>query len=107
MKLHPSTEQKTSRAVTAVRMLTWLAVALFLVVLLTVPRSITVPWSLYFILFAPIIVTDISALFAFVYCRVRRLPVSPAYALMSVVVILGVCYMTWFELWLRWDDVFR
>jgi hypothetical protein len=98
---------KKSRAVTAVRVLTWVAVVLFLVVLLIVPRGITLPWSLYFILFTPIVATDLSALFVFVYCRVRRQAVSPAYALMSVAVILGVWYITWFELRLRWYEVFR
>ena len=102
-----ATEPKKSRAVTTVRILTWLAVALFLVVLLIVPRGITVPWSLYCILFTPIIATDLSALFAFGYCRVRRHAVSPAYALMAVAVILGVWYITWFELRLRWYEVFR
>jgi hypothetical protein len=107
MSSYPAIEPKTNRAVTTVRILTWLTVSLFLVVLLIVPRGITVPWGLYFILFVPIMAADFSALFAFAYCRVRGHAVSPAYALMSVAVLVGVWYITWFELRLRWYEVLR
>jgi hypothetical protein len=99
------TEPKKSRAVTTVRILTWLAVALFLIVLLIVPRGITVFWSVYFTLFAPILLVDVSALVAFAYCRLKRHSVSPAYAVICVAVIVGVWYVTWFELRLRWYEI--
>jgi hypothetical protein len=98
---------KKSRAVTSAKILTWLAVALLLIVLLIVPRGITVPWEVYLALFSPVVVTDLSALILFAYCRFRRQAISPAYALMTVAVIVGVWYTTWFQLRLRWFEVFR
>jgi hypothetical protein len=95
------------RAITAVRILTWLAVGLYFIVYFIVPRGITVFWSLYLILFTPIVAANLSALIAFVYCRVRRYPISVAYALISVAVFVGVWYTTWFELRLRWYEVLR
>ena len=96
------TKSKKNRAVTTVRILAWLAVGLFLVVLPIFPRGITMSWSGYLTLFTPIILVDVAALIAFAYFRSKRFSVSPAYALMSVAVIVGVCYITLFELRLRW-----
>jgi len=102
MLVHAATEPRRNRPILTVRILTWLAVALFLVVFLIVPRGITVPWDFYFILFGPIIFVDVSALLGYVFCRLRRYPVSFAYPFISLAVLVGVLYVTWFELRLRW-----
>src|SRR4051812_12326323 len=87
MAAPPATEPKKNRAIRTVRILTWLAVTLFLVVLAIMPRGITVFWNVYFILFGPVILVDASALFAFVFCSQRGHRVSHAYAFMSLAVI--------------------
>src|SRR6266404_3885048 len=102
MSAHPGTEATRNPAVLTVRILTWVAVVLFVVVFLIAPCGITVPWDLYFILFGPIILVDVSALFGFVFCRLRGHSVSLAYAFMSLAVVAGVWCVTWFELRLRW-----
>ena len=93
-------------AVRSVRILTWLAVALFMVVFLFAPRGITVPWDLYLIGFAPIILVDFASLIGFVVCRLKGRRISVAYPLISLGVVVGVWYVTWFELRLRWWEVF-
>jgi hypothetical protein len=95
-----------NRAVTSVRIFTWLAVALFLTAFLLVPRGITVFWSLYLLLFGPVIAVDLAAIVSFVVCRLTRRKISFAYFLISLAVMAGVWYITWFELRLRWYEVF-
>jgi hypothetical protein len=99
---NPIVVPKRDRTVLTVRILTWVAVALFLFVYIFAPRGITVPWDFYFILFGPVILVDASALLGFILCRCRGRTVSPAYALISLSVAVGVWYVTWCELRLRW-----
>lgn len=105
MSTQPAIETRKSPAVRTVRVLTWIAVALFFIAFLIVPTGITVPWGLYLILFSPIIVTDASALIAFGYCRSRHHAISFAYAALCIGVLLGVAYLTLFELRLRWHTL--
>ncbi len=105
MSPNPPIAPPKSRVVRTVRILTELAVTLFVVVLFIVPRGITVPWGYYLVLFAPVILVDVSALAVFAYCRLRRLSVSPVYAVICIAVIAGVYYLTWFELRLRWHEL--
>jgi hypothetical protein len=100
------TAKPKDRAVTSVRILTWLAVALFLIAYFVVPMGITVFWSVYLLLFGPVIVVDVAAIVGFIICRVMRRRISLAYLLMLLVVLAGVWYLTWFELRLRWYEVF-
>ena len=57
---------KSDRLALFVRILTWLAVALFFATLLVVPRGITVFWSTYILLFGPAILVDLVAVVGFV-----------------------------------------
>jgi hypothetical protein len=100
------TSKPKSRALTSVRILTWLAVAFFLIVYFLVPMEITVSWSMYFILFGPVFAVDLAAIIGFIICRVMHQKISFAYLLISLVVMGGVWYVTWFELRLRWYEVF-
>jgi|SRR5215471_14858658 len=97
---------KSGRGVLVVRLLTWLAVALFLVVFLLIPRGITVFWSLYLLMYGPVIVVDLAAIVGFVACRLWQRRISFAYLLISLVVLAVVLYDTWFNLRLRWYEVF-
>jgi len=89
-----------------VRAHTWIAVALFLVALLLVPLGITVLWSVYLLLFGPVIAIDLAAIVGFIVCRLTRRKISFAYLLISLAVTAGVWYVTWFQLRLRWNEVF-
>ncbi len=100
-------EPRNGRIIPAARILAWLAVALFLFVYLLAPRGITVFWDFYIILFGPIVVVALSALVLFIICRLKGHSISVAYALMSVAVIVGIFYVTWFELRLRWYLIFN
>jgi hypothetical protein len=84
-----------------------MAVVVFLIVFLIAPRGITVPWDFYFILFGPLLLLDVSALLGFAFCRLKGHSVSFAYPLISIAVAVGVWYVTWFELRLRWHFVFH
>jgi hypothetical protein len=94
------------RAVKSVRILTWLAVALFLIAYFLVPMGITVFWSVYLIFFGPVITVDLAAIIGFVVCRITRRQISFVYLLMSLVILAAVWYVTWFELRLRWYEIF-
>jgi len=89
-----------------VRFLTWLAVALFLVALLLIPRGITVFWPEYLLIYGTVIVVDFAAIVSFGVCRFLRRRISFAYLLISSAVMAAVCYDTWFDLRLRWYEVF-
>jgi len=95
---------KSSRGVLAVRILTWLAVVL--VIVEPVPMGFTISWSMYFLLFGPVIVVDLAAIVGFIICRLKRRKILFAYLLMSLAVMVGVWYVTWFQLRLRWWEVF-
>ena len=95
---------KSSRGVLLVRILTWLAVVLSLVQ--PIPMGFTISWSMYFMLFSPVIVVDLAALVGFIICRLKRRKISFAYLLLSLAVIVWVWYVTWFELRLRWYEIF-
>src|SRR5579859_2465489 len=90
-----------------VRFLTWLAVALFLVAFfLLMPRGITVFWPEYLLIYGTVIVVDLAAILSFVMCRLLQRNISFAYLVISSAVMAAVCYDTWFELRLRWYEVF-
>jgi uncharacterized membrane protein len=97
---------KSRRVLASVRILTWLAVALFLIAFALAPRGITVLWSGYLLLFGPVIIVDLAAVVGFITCCLMRQKISFAYLLMSLAVMVGVWYVTWFELRLRWYEVF-
>src|SRR6185312_4205279 len=92
--------------VKSVRILTWFAVVLFLATYVLAPRGITVFWDVYFILFGPAIVVDLAAIFGFISCRIGRRKISFAYLFISLAILIAVWYVTWFELRLRWYEVF-
>ena len=96
---------KSNRGILAVRVLSWSAVALFLVAFVLVPRGVTVFWSVYLLFFGPVIVIDLAAIVGFVLCISMRRKISFAYLLISVAVMAGVGYVTWFELRLRWYEI--
>ena len=95
---------KSSRGVLTVRILTWLAVVLCLIQ--PVPMGFTISWAMYFLLFGPVIIVDLAAIVGFIICRLKRRNISLAYLLMSLAVMAGVWYTTWFQLRLRWWEVF-
>jgi hypothetical protein len=107
MSTNSIARREISWAAPLVRILTWLAVALFMVVFLLAPRGITVPWNVYLAGFGPIIIVDLASMIGFVVCRLKRRTISFAYLFISLGVIVGVWYVTWFELRLRWYEVFR
>ena len=96
-----------SRAVAFARIFTWLAVALFLLACSLSPRGITVPWGVYLFMFGPVVAVDLTAIFGFAFCRDINQRISFAYLLMSLLVLAGVWFVTWFVLRLRWWEVFR
>jgi len=97
---------KNDRGILPVRILTWFAVALFLVAFLLIPRGITVFWSLYLLIYGPVIVVDLAAVTGFLICHLMRRRISFAYLLISLAVMATVGYDTWFNLRLRWWEVF-
>jgi uncharacterized membrane protein len=99
-------KSKNSRGILSVTILTWMAVALFLIAFLLAPQGITVLWSGYLLLFGPVIVVDLAAIVGFIVCRLMRRKISFAYLLMSLFVMGGVWYITWFALRLRWYELF-
>jgi hypothetical protein len=103
---HSIAKPKSSRLVLSVRILTWLALSLFIIVSCFAPHGITVSWDEYFMGFGPIILVDFAALTGFVVCRLKGRTISFMYPLISLGVIVGVWYVTWFELRLRWWKVF-
>lgn len=105
MSPQPTIETRKSRAVPTVKVLSYIALALFYVVFLDAPTGITVPWGDYLVYFTPIIITDVSALVAFGYCRSNDHAISWGYAALCVGVLLGVAYLTLFVLRLRWNDI--
>ena len=102
-----TTAPRGNRAILWVRILTWLAAALFLPAFLLVPRGITVFWSTYLLFFGPAIALALAAIIGFVVCRLRRRQVSFTYLMISLAVLGGVWYVTWFELRLRWYEIFH
>jgi hypothetical protein len=96
---------KSNRGVLAVRVLSWAAAALFLVAFVLVPRGITVFWSVYLLFFGPVISVAVAAIVGFVVCISTRRKISFAYLLISLAVMAGVGYVTWFELRLRWYEI--
>ena len=97
---------RSRRLLVSARILAWLAVALFLIAFALVPQGITVFWSSYLLLFGPVIVVDLAAVVGFIACCLMRQKISFAYFLMSLAVMVGVWYVTWFVLRLRWYEVF-
>jgi hypothetical protein len=97
---------KSDRGILSVRILTWVAVALFFPAFLLVPMGITVFWSVYFMLFGPVIAVDLAAIIGFTICRLTGRKISFAYLLISLAVLAAVWYVTWFQLRLRWYEVF-
>lgn|SRR5690348_1218222 len=93
---------KNKRGVLFVRILTWLALILFVAADLLVPRGITVFWSTYLLLFGPAILLDFAAVVGFVVCRLAHRKISYAYLLMCLAVMASVWYVTWFDLRLQW-----
>lgn len=79
---------------------------LFLAAILMIPRGITVFWSVYLLFYGPVILVDLAAIIGFISCRAMRRRVSVAYLLISVVLMVAVSYDTWFNLRLRWYEVF-
>src|SRR5690242_1379437 len=100
-----TTAPRANRAILSVRIFTWLAAALFLPAFLLVPRGITVFWSAYLLFFGPAIAVALAAVTAFVVCRLTHRQVSFAYLIISLAVLGGVWYVTWFELRLRWYEI--
>jgi hypothetical protein len=98
---------QNDRAILSVRILTWVGAALFLPAFLLVPRGITVFWSTYLLFFGPAIAVDFAAIVGFMVCRLSHRQVSFAYLMISLAVLGGVWYVTWFELRLRWYEIFR
>ena len=96
---------KGNRGILSVRILTWLAVALFLIAFLLVPRGITVFWSVYLLFLGPVIAVDLVAILGFAICRLMGRRISFAYLLISLAVMVGVWYVTSFELRLRWYQI--
>jgi hypothetical protein len=96
---------QSNRGILSVRILTWLAVALFLIAFLLVPRGITVFWSVYLLFLGPVIAVDLAAILGFAICRLMGRRISFAYLLISLAVMVGVWYVTWFELRLRWYEI--
>jgi hypothetical protein len=107
MSTNSIAKREISRADLLVRFFTWLAVALFMIVFPLAPRGITVPWNMYLLGFGPIIIVDLASTIGFVVCRLKRRTISFAYLFMSLGVAVGVWYVTWFELRLRWFEVFQ
>lgn len=103
----PVASSRTTWAGLSVRILTWVATVLFTALFALAPRGITVPWDEYLMVFGPVVLIDLAAILGFLACRVRHRPVSFAYLLMSLGVIVGIWYLTWFELRLRWYEVLR
>jgi hypothetical protein len=101
-----SVAKPKNRAVRLVRILTWLAVALFLIAYFLVPMGITVFWNVYLFLFGPVIAVDLAAIIGFIVCRITRRQVSFMYLLMALVILAAVWHVTWFELRLRWYEIF-
>ncbi len=97
---------KSDRGILSVRILTWVAVALFLPAFLLVPTGITVFWGVYFIFFGPVIAVDLAAIVGFIVCRFTRRKIWFAYLLISLAALAAVWYVTWFQLRLRWYEVF-
>lgn len=89
------------------RILTWLAAALFMLAFLLVPRGITIFWSTYLLFFGPPIAVGLAAIVGFVVCRLTHRLLSFAYLMISLAVVGGVWYVTWFELRLRWYEIFQ
>jgi len=100
-----NTKSKSSAA-RSVRILTWVAVMLFLVAYFLVPRGITDFWNVYLIFFGPVVAVDLAAIIGFVACRIRRRLISFVYLFISSAILIAVWYVTWFELRLRWYEVF-
>src|SRR6185312_15509363 len=92
---------KSNRGVLSVRIFTWLAVALFFIADLLLPRGITVFWSTYCLFFGPVIIVGLAAIISFLFCILMRRKISFAYLLISLAVMGGVWYVTWYELRLR------
>jgi hypothetical protein len=100
------TTMQKNRAVGSVRILSWLAVVLFLIAYFLIPMGITVFWSTYLLFFGPVIVVDVAAIAGFIVCRLTGRRISFAYLLISLVILFAVWYFTWFELRLKWYEVF-
>jgi|SRR5215469_7825283 len=97
---------RRDKGILSVRILTWLAAALYLPAFLLVPMGITVFWSVYLMLFGPVIAVDLAAIIGFVICRLTGRKISFAYLSISLAVLAAVWYVTWFQLRLRWYEVF-
>ena len=100
-------EDRCSRGVLPVRILTWLAVALFLIVFLLMPRGITVFWSVYLLFYGPVIGISLVAGVGFAVCRLTGQKISVAYLLIALAVVIGVFCDTWFGLRLRWYELYQ
>ena len=96
-----------NRGVLPVRILTWLAVGLFLIVFLLMPRGITVFWSMYLLFYGPVIAISLIAAGGFSFCRFTGRKISVAYLLITLAVLIGVFCDTWFGLRLRWYEFYQ
>ncbi len=56
--------------------------------------------------FGPVITVALAAIIGFIFCRLTQRKISFAYLLISLAVLAGVWYVTWFELRLRWYEIF-
>jgi hypothetical protein len=104
--VHTVEKPNNDQGILAVRIITWIAVVLFLAAFQLIPRGITVFWSGYLLFYGPVIVVDLVAIVGFVICRLNRRRISFAYLLISLVLMAVVWYDTWFNLRLRWYEVF-
>ena len=101
-------EHRCNRVVLLVRILTWLVVALFLLVfLLLMPRGITVFSSAYLVLYGPVIGICLVAAGGFATCRLTGRSISVVYLLIALMVLVGVFCDTWFGIRLRWYELYQ
>lgn len=98
---------RSGRGVLPVRILAWLAVGLFLIVFLLMPRGITVFWSVYLMFYGPVIAISLIAVVGFSVCRFTGRKISVAYLLIALAVLAGVFYDTWFGIRLRWYEFYQ
>lgn len=94
---------KRNWGVLLVRILTWLSVIYAL--LMPIPVGFTISWDAYYLLFGPVVALDLAAIIGFIVCRVRRQKISFVYILMALAVLVGLWYVTYFELRLRWYEI--
>jgi len=100
-------EDRCTRGILPVRILTWVAIALFVIAYLLMPRGITVFWSAYLLFYGPVIAVSLAAVIGFAVCRLTGRKISVAYLLIASAVLIGVFCDTWFGLRLRWYEFYQ